>query len=81
MLNSPTSLEMRARVLGLDREVPLLDGRRVTYVNLDNAASTPPLVASTRAHLSDELPELTTSTWRPSMTHMVRGTRPRRKPK
>ena len=49
MLNSPASLEMRARVLGLDREVPLLDGRRVTYVNLDNAASTPPLVDVVRA--------------------------------
>src|SRR5690606_8716953 len=36
-------------ILGLDREVPLLDGRRVPYVNLDNAASTPPLVDVARA--------------------------------
>ncbi len=36
--------DMRSRIVGLDREVPLLDGRRMPYVNLDNAASTPPLV-------------------------------------
>ena len=30
-------------MLGLDQRVPLLDGRLVPYVNLDNAASTPPL--------------------------------------
>ncbi|MBW7959367.1 MAG: aminotransferase class V-fold PLP-dependent enzyme, partial [Candidatus Promineofilum sp.] len=40
---------MRSRILGLDREIPLLDGRRVTYVNLDNAASTPPLLDVVRA--------------------------------
>ena len=34
---------MRDRILGLDRQTPLLDGSLVTYVNLDNAASTPPL--------------------------------------
>jgi len=33
----------RARIVGVDRLVPLLDGSRVPYVNLDNAASTPPL--------------------------------------
>jgi len=38
------TVNMRERVVGVDRLVPLLDGRRVTYVNLDNAASTPPLV-------------------------------------
>lgn len=42
-------LDMRARIVGLDREVPLLDGRRVPYVNLDNAASTPPLLDVVRA--------------------------------
>ena len=42
-------IDMRPRILGLDREVPLLDGRRVPYVNLDNAASTPPLVDVVRA--------------------------------
>ncbi|RIK18029.1 MAG: aminotransferase, partial [Anaerolineae bacterium] len=40
---------MRSRILGLDLEIPLLDGRRVPYVNLDNAASTPPLVDVVRA--------------------------------
>ena len=35
----------RSLVAGLDGEVPLLDGRTVPYVNLDNAASTPPLRA------------------------------------
>ena len=34
---------MRDRILGLDRRVPLLDGSLVPYVNLDNGASTPPL--------------------------------------
>ncbi len=36
-------VNMRERILGLDKRVPLLDGRLVPYVNLDNAASTPPL--------------------------------------
>lgn len=31
------------RVVGLDEQVPLLGGRRGRYINLDNAASTPPL--------------------------------------
>ena len=43
------TLDLRDRIVGLDREVPLLDGRRVPYVNLDNAASTPPLVDVARA--------------------------------
>jgi len=43
------TLDMRERIVGLDRDVPLLDGRRVPYVNLDNAASTPPLVDVVRA--------------------------------
>lgn len=34
---------MRDRIVGLEHTVPLLDGRLVPYVNLDNAASTPPL--------------------------------------
>lgn len=49
MIASSTATDMRSRVLGLDRETPLLDGRRVTYVNLDNAASTPPLIDVVRA--------------------------------
>jgi cysteine desulfurase / selenocysteine lyase len=36
-------LHMRDRIVGLDHHVPLLDGRLIPYVNLDNAASTPPL--------------------------------------
>ena len=43
------TLNLRDRIVGLEREVPLLDGRRVPYVNLDNAASTPPLVDVVRA--------------------------------
>lgn len=46
-MNSTTQLtrplNMRDRIFGLDRQVPLLDGRLATYINLDNAASTPPL--------------------------------------
>jgi selenocysteine lyase/cysteine desulfurase len=34
---------MRDRILGLDRKTPLLDGSTVTYVNLDNGASSPPV--------------------------------------
>ncbi len=34
---------MRDCIYGLDRKVPLIDGTMVRYVNLDNAASTPPL--------------------------------------
>ena len=45
-VTSPVSAPaaLRERTLGVDRQVPLLDGRRVPYVNLDNAASTPPLL-------------------------------------
>jgi selenocysteine lyase/cysteine desulfurase len=32
----------RARIVGLDQRLPLLDGRLAPYINLDNAASTPP---------------------------------------
>lgn len=46
-MNSTTQLtrplNMRDRIFGLDRQVPLLDGRLAPYINLDNAASTPPL--------------------------------------
>jgi cysteine desulfurase / selenocysteine lyase len=34
---------LRAHIAGLEQRVPLLDGRVAPYVNLDNAASTPPL--------------------------------------
>lgn len=33
----------RHQIVGVDRQVPLLDGSLKRYVNLDNAASTPPL--------------------------------------
>jgi cysteine desulfurase/selenocysteine lyase len=46
---------MRDRIVGLDRETPLLDGSRVTYVNLDNGASTPPMKDSFQA-LNDFMP-------------------------
>lgn len=41
---SRPSAYARPRVLGVKTEVPLFDGRHVRYVNLDSAASTPPLV-------------------------------------
>jgi cysteine desulfurase/selenocysteine lyase len=34
--------EVRARIVGLDKEVPLLNGKTHRYVNFDNAATTPP---------------------------------------
>jgi cysteine desulfurase/selenocysteine lyase len=34
----------KERIAGLEERVPLLDGRMVRYINLDNAASTPPLI-------------------------------------
>ena len=34
---------LRNRVVGLDQMLPLFDGRLAPYINLDNAASTPPL--------------------------------------
>lgn len=39
----PTIAEnLRNEIVGIERLVPLLDGSQQTYVNLDNAASTPP---------------------------------------
>ena len=44
MCSAPvTTINLRDRILGLNRQVPLLDGRLAPYINLDNAASTPPL--------------------------------------
>ncbi len=40
---------MRDRIFGLDRKTPVLDGSTVTYVNLDNGASSPPLMDSVEA--------------------------------
>ncbi len=42
-MTSQANARWRDRIVGLDERVPLLDGRLVPYVNLDNAASTPPL--------------------------------------
>ena len=39
----PAGNPWRERIVGLDRSVPLLDGRLAPYVSLDNAASTPAL--------------------------------------
>jgi len=47
MTQPPKSLRSaypRPRVVGMRTEVPLFDGKRVRYVNLDSAASTPALV-------------------------------------
>lgn len=44
MCSAPaTKIDLRDRIVGIDRQVPLLNGQLATYVNLDNAASTPPL--------------------------------------
>lgn len=40
---------MRDRILGLDKETPLLDGSKTTYVNLDNGASSPPMMDAVQA--------------------------------
>jgi len=41
-LTKPLSVDdLRSEILGIDRQVPLLDGSMRTYVYLDNAASTP----------------------------------------
>jgi selenocysteine lyase/cysteine desulfurase len=40
---SSSANALRERVIGLDRMVPLIDGRLRPYINLDNAATTPPL--------------------------------------
>jgi selenocysteine lyase/cysteine desulfurase len=45
MQEAETLVDMRGMVVGADCEVPLLGGGRARYVYLDNAASTPALVA------------------------------------
>jgi cysteine desulfurase/selenocysteine lyase len=40
-----TDHKYRYLFAGVDAPVPLLDGSHRSYVNLDNAASTPPLIA------------------------------------
>lgn len=36
-----TITDLRAEIVGIDQQVPLLDGTTRTYISLDNAASTP----------------------------------------
>ncbi len=44
MAREPLSIDtVRSQIVGIDQQVPLLDGSTRTYVNLDNAASTPAL--------------------------------------
>lgn len=38
------TLDLRNRIVGLDQQVPLINGRQVAYINFDNSASTPPMV-------------------------------------
>ena len=40
---------LRDEIVGVDELVPVLDGGPVPYVNLDNAATTPPLRAVVEA--------------------------------
>lgn len=40
-MQADEALDMRGALVGVDVPVPVLDGRLVPYVNLDNAASTP----------------------------------------
>jgi len=46
---TPSSTDYRNLFIGLDAQIPLLNGSRCCYVNLDNAASTPPLKAVQQA--------------------------------
>lgn len=46
---NPTSNNFRPLFVGLDSLCPLLDGSRRCYINLDNAASTPPMKAVQQA--------------------------------
>ena len=41
-MNSSNNISYRDLFVGLDVQTPLLDGKRQSYINLDNAASTPP---------------------------------------
>ncbi|MGE5429470.1 MAG: aminotransferase class V-fold PLP-dependent enzyme [Syntrophomonadaceae bacterium] len=43
------SFNLHDRIFGIDRRVPILDGRCIPYINLDNAASTPPLAEVMKA--------------------------------
>ncbi len=45
MTPNPLSVDFRSLFVGLDTQVPLLNGSQRTYINLDNAASTPSFLA------------------------------------
>ena len=45
MPSHPPEKDYRSLYVGLDAEVPLLDGSKTRYINFDNSASTPPLKA------------------------------------
>jgi selenocysteine lyase/cysteine desulfurase len=44
-MSNPTLIDYRPLFIGLDAQVPVLDGSCRRYTNLDNAASTPPMKA------------------------------------
>ncbi|MBI4034538.1 aminotransferase class V-fold PLP-dependent enzyme [Candidatus Saccharibacteria bacterium] len=46
---------VRQQIVGIDAKVPLLNGTKTTYINFDNAASTPVLVAVLKT-LNDFMP-------------------------
>ncbi|OVE78972.1 class V aminotransferase [bacterium G20] len=48
-------LNIRDQVIGIDTQVPLLDGRLTNYINFDNAASTP-VLAEVLATVNDFMP-------------------------
>jgi len=48
-MSNPLNSDYRPLFIGLDALIPLLDGTRRWYINLDNAASTPPLKAVQKA--------------------------------
>lgn len=52
---SATGLNIRGQIIGIDIEVPLLDGSLTQYVNFDNSASTPVLAKVLRA-VNDFMP-------------------------
>src|SRR4030043_428532 len=44
-MSNPPNTDYRPLFIGLDALIPLLDGPQRGYINLDNAASTPPMKA------------------------------------
>jgi selenocysteine lyase/cysteine desulfurase len=49
MSHPPLHASYRSLFVGVDVQIPLLDGLQSTYINLDNAASTPSLLAAQQA--------------------------------